>query len=107
MLIDQVTKLPTLGNKRTKRRSVKEDKPSYSKIFADNLTIIAKHVDVLDVERGKKLVLETAEFCLEENPGFLVRVRSNLKSITTKLELQKYVYNSILRGDKLYIRRKF
>lgn len=104
MIIDKVTKLPTLGNRKPKVQvqKIKEERTSHSKNFAENLTSLADHINIMDFEHGKALVLEAAEFCLESNPTYLYRVRFNLENITTKLDLQKYVYNSILRGEKLY-----
>lgn len=102
-LLDPVTRIPTLGKK--KPSIPKKEKPSFSKNFSENLQLVAKHINVVDLERGKEVVTEVANFCLEGNPAFLFRVKSNLENIQTKVELQKYVYNSILRGEKLYIRR--
>ena len=103
-LIDLLPKLPAAKHNKPKHTIPTEPKPSDSSQFANNLKLIARHINVVDVEQGKQMFLETATFSLEHNKPYLVRVEINLNNITTKLELQKYLYNIILRGEKLYTR---
>jgi len=72
--------------------------------FAENLTKLAKHINVMNFEEGKAAFEEVATFSLEGKPVFLNKVKFNLSNITTKVNLQKYVYNCILCGSGLNIK---
>ncbi len=72
--------------------------------LAPQINSISEDNVLLNLQFAKEKIMQVATEVLENEPKFLVRIKANLGNILSKSELQKYMYNMILRGHKLGIK---
>lgn len=87
-------------------RKFTERPPSDSQVFGKALekAALLLNSSIMDVTESKNLVMETLKNVCEDKIGYQKIVERNLEGMSTKAEVQRYVYNVILSASGLKVR---
>jgi len=87
----------------SKRTMIKGSMSDFGRSLELNLhtNMLGSTFDTMSLDEGKDFIMNIASEVIADNPGLYFKVQSNVKNINSKLELQKYVYNTILLANGL------